>query len=140
MVLGKGSTTATLTTEDVQQLLARADEEFLVGAGLDPAHKRVLVIIPDGTRTAPIPLLFRLLYEQIGRRVARLDYLIALGTHPPMPEDAIAQLVGAGATERAAHYPNVTIFNHRWDQPEALQTIGVISRAEAARLTDGLLA
>ena len=52
MVLGKGSTTATLTTEDVQQLLARADEELLVGAGLDPAHKRVLVIIPDGTRTA----------------------------------------------------------------------------------------
>src|SRR6266536_5035842 len=140
MVLGKGSTTATLTTEDVQQLLARADEEFLVGAGLDPAHKRVLVIIPDGTRTAPIPLLFRLLYEQIGRRVARLDYLIALGTHPPMPEDAIEKLVGMSAAERAEHYPNVTVFNHRWDLPEALQTIGVISRAEAARLTDGLLA
>ena len=54
----------------------------------------MLVIIPDGTRTAPIPLLFRLLYEQIGRRVARLDYLIALGTHPPMSEEAIEQLVG----------------------------------------------
>src|SRR6266536_2505519 len=132
MVLGKGSTTATLTTEDVQELLASADEEFLVGAGLDPAGKRVLVIIPDGTRTAPIPLLFRLLYEQLGRRVAQLDYLIAMGTHPPMPEDAIAHLVGASAAERAARYPNVTIFNHCWDQPEALQTIGVIARAEAA--------
>ena len=61
----------------MRELLARA---------LDPMPldgKRVLVIIPDGTRTAPIPLLFRLLYEQVGRRVARLDYLIALGTHPP---------------------------------------------------------
>src|SRR6266513_911813 len=100
MVLGKGSTTATLTTEDVQQLLARADEKFLVGAGLDPTNKRVLVLIPDGTRTAPIPLLFRLLYEQFGRRAAQLDYLIALGTHPPMVHEAIDQLVGVTVTQR----------------------------------------
>ena len=164
MVVGKGSTTATLTTEDVQQLLARADEELLVGAGLDPTNKRVLVIIPDGTRTAPIPLMFRLLYEQIGRRVAQLDYLIALGTHPPMLHEAIDHLVGVravqrsnepgyivktpyidhlvgtSAAERAERYPNVRIFNHEWHNPQALQTIGVIPRAEAAELTGGLLA
>ncbi len=133
MVIGQGSTTDTLSAESVQDLLARA----LAPMALD--GQRVLVIIPDGTRTAPIPLLFRLLYDQIGRRVARLDYLVALGTHPPMPEDAIDRLVGVSAAERAEHYPNVTVFNHRWDLPEALQTIGVISRAEAARLTDGLL-
>ena len=73
MVIGKGSTTATLTVEDIQELLASAYDELLVGARLDPAHKRVLVIIPDGTRTAPIPLIFRLLYEQLGHRVAQLD-------------------------------------------------------------------
>src|SRR5437762_8365546 len=101
MVLGKGSTTATLTTEDVQQLLASAYGDLLVGAGLDPAHKRVLVIIPDGTRTAPIPLMFRLLYEQIGRHAAQLDYLIALGTHPPMLHEAIDHLVGVTVAQRA---------------------------------------
>ena len=58
MIVGKGSTTTTLTTEEIQELLARADKEVLVGAGLDPTNKRVLVIIPDGTRTAPIPLMF----------------------------------------------------------------------------------
>src|ERR671932_417915 len=133
MVFGEGTTARTLEAGDVQQLLAQA---------LDPLAldgKRVLVIIPDSTRTAPIPLIFRLLYAQIGRRVARLDYLIALGTHPPMSEAAIDRLVGVSAAERAQHYPNVTVFNHRWDQPEALQTIGTISRPEAARLTDGLL-
>ena len=139
MVLGKGSTTATLTTEDIQELLASADEELLLGAGLDPANKRVLVIIPDGTRTAPIPLMFRLLYEQFGRRVAQLDYLIALGTHPPMMHEAIDRLVGVTATERAERYPNVRIFNHDWANPQMLQTIGVIPRAEAAELTGGLL-
>src|SRR5437870_12402560 len=124
MVLGKGSTTATLTTEDVQQLLASAYGDLLVGAGLDPAHKRVLVIIPDGTRTAPVPLIFRLLYEQLGRCVAQLDYLIALGTHPPMSQEAIDRLVGASASEREDHYPNLRIFNHHWSQPETLDTIG----------------
>ncbi len=88
-------------------MLAEADDALLRGAGLDPAGKRVLVIIPDGTRTAPIPLFFRLLYEQLGRRAAQLDYLIALGTHPPMSEDAIDHLVGVTAAERAEHYPNV---------------------------------
>ena len=133
MIIGQGSTTKTLNAEDVQELLARGLESLPLDG------QRVLVIIPDGTRTAPIPLLFRLLYEQIGRRVARLDYLIALGTHPPMDEQAIAHLVGVSAAERAERYPNVTIFNHRWNVPDALQTIGTISREEAAQLSDGLL-
>jgi lactate racemase len=133
MVLGKGSTTEIVTDEDVRGLVASACERLPVDG------KRVLVIIPDGTRTAPIPLFFRLLYEQLGRRVSQLDYLIALGTHPPMPEEAIERLVGVSAAERAEHYPNVHIFNHHWSQPDMLRTIGTISREEAARLTDGLL-
>ncbi len=140
MVLGKGSITATLTTEDVQELLASAYDELLVGAGLDRTNKRVLVIIPDGTRTAPIPLMFRLLYEQFGRRTAQLDYLIALGTHPRMSQEAIDHLVGMTAVERAERYPNMHIFNHDWANPQMLQTIGVISRSEAGELTGGLLA
>ncbi len=55
MVIGQGSTAETLSADSVHDLLARA---------LDPLPldgKRVLVIIPDSTRTAPIPLLFRLL-------------------------------------------------------------------------------
>ncbi len=134
MVIGHGAVSGMLTPDGVQQLLAQACDPLPLDG------KRVLVIIPDSTRTAPIPLIFRLLYEQIGRRVARLDYLIALGTHPPMSEEAIAALVGVSASERAEHYPNVEVFNHRWDLPDSLQTIGVISRDEAAQLTDGLLA
>nr|BBH89967.1 hypothetical protein KTC_47180 [Thermosporothrix sp. COM3] len=134
MLQGKGSIHQELTETDVQELLAKSF------ASLPLDGKRVLVIIPDGTRTAPIPLFFRALYAQLGSRVERLDYLIALGTHPPMSEDAITLLVGATPEERAQHYPNVHIYNHQWDGPEALQTIGTISREEAARLTNGLLA
>jgi nickel-dependent lactate racemase len=134
MIQGKGSTTEILTAEDVQHLIMQACDPLPLDG------KRVLVIIPDGTRTAPIPLIFRLLYEQLGRRVARLDYLIALGTHPPMTGEAIDRLVGVQASERTERYPNVQIFNHHWAQPEMLKTIGVISRQETERLTGGLLA
>jgi len=114
----------------------------LLARALDPLPldgKRILAIIPDSTRTAPLPMMFRLLYERLGRRAARLDYLIALGTHPPMPEEAIERLVGVSAAERAEKYPNATVFNHRWDLPDTLQTIGVISRQEMAEITGGLL-
>lgn len=83
---GKGSTTELLEDAAAAELLAAAC------AGLPLDGKRVLVLIPDGTRNAPIPLLFRLLYEQLGERVTRLDYLVALGTHPPMSESAIDKL------------------------------------------------
>ena len=133
MILAKGSTTETLTPEDVQQLIAQGCDRLPLDG------KRVLVIIPDGTRTAPIALFFRLLYEQLGHRVARLDYLIALGTHPPMSEEAIDRLVGVTARERTERYPNVHVFNHHWAESEMLQIIGVISRQEAESLTEGLL-
>ena len=133
MIIGKGSTSEVLTGEDVRQLMAQACDPLPVDG------KRVLVIIPDGTRTAPIALIFHLLYEQLGQRVAQLDYLIALGTHPPMSEEAIEHLVGVSTRERVERFPKSRIFNHHWAQAEMLQTIGVISREEAARLTGGLL-
>lgn len=132
-MIGAGSPASTLGRDEIATLLMQAfDTQPLDG-------KRVLVIIPDGTRSAPIPLFFDLLYQTIGRRVARLDYLIALGTHPPMDADAIARLVGVTADERVARFPNVEVFNHHWHDPAALLTIGTISRTEAATLTDGLL-
>ncbi len=133
MLLGKGTATTTLTRDDVHDLVAQACEQLPVDG------KRVLVIIPDGTRTAPIPLFFRTLYANLGKRVASLDYLIALGTHPPMNEVEIERLVGVSAQERDEHYPNVHIFNHQWSNPAMLETIGTITRQEAEQLTSGLL-
>ena len=110
--------------------------------GLDPLDldgKRVLVIIPDGTRNAPIPLIYRLLHELIGARVNALDYLIALGTHPPMSEEAIATLVGMTAGERALQTPKSQVFNHEWDVGGALVEIGTLDEQTMATITDGLV-
>lgn len=110
--------------------------------GLDPLDvdgKRVLVIIPDGTRNAPIPLIYRLLHELIGARVTALDYLIALGTHPRMSEEAIATLVGMTAGERAVQTPKSQVFNHEWGFDRALVEIGTLDEQAMATITDGLV-
>ncbi len=129
---GWGSSSDLLDDATAAEILATACADVPVDG------KRVLVLIPDGSRHAPIPLLFRLLNEQLGARAAQLDYLIALGTHPPMAEAAIERLVGMSAAERAERFPTVRVFNHAWDRPEALAALGTIAAGEVERLTDGL--
>jgi nickel-dependent lactate racemase len=134
MVTGAGSAHDRLTESAVQSLLAEALEP------LPLERKRVLVILPDGTRHAPIPLLCRLLQDRLGRRVERLDYLIALGTHAPMNAEALEDHLGANAQALTERFPNVRLFQHQWNQPASLTTIGIIPRQETAELTGGLLA
>ena len=88
--------------------------------------KRVVLIVPDGTRTAPIGLLFRALHDQIGPAAKAFDVLIALGTHPPMSEQAICDRLEISRAERSGKYAGVNVYNHEWDNPDALRSIGVI--------------
>jgi len=109
-----------------------------------PAHrfhgKRVLLIIPDGTRTAPIGAVFKALHAEWSESVAALDILIALGTHPAMSEEAICERLEITGEERASQYRAVGFFNHEWDNPAALETLGVIPAEEIRTLSDGLFA
>src|SRR3954469_2818052 len=80
----------------------------------DYSGKRVLLIVPDGTRTAPIGVVFRALHSQIARGAAAFDVLIALGTHQPMNEAAICQRLEISEKERSKTYRQVKFFNHEW--------------------------
>jgi nickel-dependent lactate racemase len=133
MVIGKSYEEGFLSEDQVRELIAQALGEF------DLRNKRILVIIPDHTRTAPIPLFFRLFHELLGEKVAALDYLVALGTHQPMGEEALNKLVGVTAAERAERYSDVHIFNHRWDLPETFGTLGTITEHETRNTSQGLL-
>ncbi|ARA92647.1 hypothetical protein AWN76_005355 [Rhodothermaceae bacterium RA] len=133
MVIGNGYEQGYMSEEEARAILAEA----LRTHPLD--GKRLLIIIPDSTRTAPIPLMFRLFHELLADRVAALDYLVALGTHKPMSEDALNRLVGVTAEERRTTYAGVHVFNHRWDLPGTLIHIGTIPADEIGALTGGLL-
>lgn len=89
--------------------------------------QKVLVLIPDHTRTLPLPLLFRQLVEVLDD-VAQLDFMVALGTHPPLNEEQMNRLVGITAEERDQKYRHVGLHNHAWQDPQVLQTVGSISQ------------
>jgi nickel-dependent lactate racemase len=131
------------TGEDGQMsYLSEPDVREVIIQALEKANlrgRRVLVIIPDGTRTAPIPLFFRVFHEALRGKVAALDYLVALGTHPPMTDGALRRLVGITEEEQRTTYSEVQLMNHRWDQPGALVTAGTIPASEVGALSNGLL-
>ncbi|MGE3316078.1 MAG: lactate racemase domain-containing protein [Planctomycetaceae bacterium] len=101
--------------------------------------KRVLVIVPDATRTAPLPLLFRQLCRRLEGAASRLDVLIALGTHPPMTREQIAKLLGLGPDLALPSFPKLQVFNHAWDDPSQLTELGKLTRDETSEISDGLL-
>jgi len=130
-VIGKGYDDGYLEETEVRALMAEALEAWHL------AGKRVLVIIPDGTRTAPIPLFFKLFGELLDGRVAALDYLVALGTHQPMDDEALSRLVGVPV--QAGQAGQARVFNHRWDRPETFITLGTITADETHALSNGML-
>ena len=120
-----------VSPDAVADVLARA-------CPADGLHgKRVLAIVPDGTRTAPVGLVFRLLHEQLSGVVSALDVMIALGTHQPMSEAAICKRLDMTPEERTTRFKDVAFYNHEWDNPAALQRVGVLSADRIHELTDG---
>ena len=102
------------------------------------AGARVLAVIPDKTRDDNTDLLFPMISEELARRGAvAFDALVAQGTHPPMTDAEKRAKIGAGT----ASMPLLgTVFDHHWDRPAELLTLGTLSRAEIASLTGGLMA
>jgi lactate racemase len=105
----------------------------------DFAGKRVLLIVPDATRTAPMPVLFSAVHDRLAQDATKIDVLVALGTHPPMSEERICELLGISSEDRKGRYADVGLFNHEWDREDRLTTLGLLSKEETAEISDGLL-
>ena len=132
-VIGNGSAEGFLSENDVRDIVTRG----LAGINLD--GKKVLVLTPDSTRTAPLPMFFRLLVELVRPRAARLDFLVALGTHPLMSEERTNLLFGITAEERRAEFGGINIYNHAWNDPAELEEIGTLSTKTVERISGGLM-
>ncbi|MBK8022764.1 MAG: DUF2088 domain-containing protein [Chloroflexi bacterium] len=117
---------------------AEAVRETL-GAGLAGRFRgaRLLVLIPDHTRTIPLGMLFRIMVEILGD-ARQVDFMVALGTHPPLSDEALNVLVGITAEERAGAFRHIGLLNHAWDNPDALQQIGTITRDQVQQIAGDL--
>ncbi|MDZ4788112.1 MAG: lactate racemase domain-containing protein [Blastochloris sp.] len=105
---------------------------------LDADGKRILLIVPDATRTAPIGTAFKTLHAALSARAKEINVIFALGTHPPMSEEAMCQRLEITQEERQRSYHAVQMFNHAWDDPNELHTLGAIPRSEISDLSDAL--
>jgi nickel-dependent lactate racemase len=123
-----------LTPDRVNALVAQACPETVF------AGRRVLLIVPDGTRTAPVGLLFQALHAQLAGVSRAFDLLVALGTHQPMTEAAICQRLEISMAERQTRFRQVQFHNHAWDDPQALCEVGTIPAEEIRALSGGLFA
>jgi nickel-dependent lactate racemase len=131
MALGVGQADRLLSEAELRAVVADAAEALAARGG------RILALIPDGTRSMPMPFLHSLLDELLAPRVKALDYLVALGTHRPMSDEALGRLLGcpvnAGRTSRSR------VFNHEGQDPDALALLGTLPAREIAELTGGRL-
>jgi nickel-dependent lactate racemase len=121
-----------LSSQEVIQILR---------AGLPQAefqNRKVLLIVPDHTRTAPVGQMFQETYKWLSPVAKQIDVMVALGTHPPMSQEAICHRLGLTLEEKAKGYPKVQLLNHAWDDDKALVEVGKIASSEIRDLTDGL--
>jgi nickel-dependent lactate racemase len=101
--------------------------------------RSVCVLVPDTTRTCPLPVLLSAIHDALHGRASRLTVLVALGTHGPIGEAALAAHLGYPPGEPADRYPGTTVLQHAWWEPSTFAEIGTIGAGRIAELSGGLL-
>ncbi len=132
MIIGNDAIPRQKMEEEIYSLSERALSSLQLNG------RRILVIIPDTTRHAELPVFFKTLGRILEPKVSALDYLIATGTHRPLEMETILRLVGITAEEYKSIHTKTKFFNHSHNDPAQLRTIGRISASEMSGLSEGL--
>ena len=110
----------TQTRTHMQQLDERTLTD-IIQTGLAQRNwrgQRVLVLIPDGTRTMPMPRYFALVRTALRAAGATAQtWMVALGTHPAMDDAALSQLLGVDVRALQRDEPDIRVVNHAWQDP-----------------------
>jgi nickel-dependent lactate racemase len=100
----------------------------LAAAELD--GRSVCVIVPDATRSCPLPTLVSAVHEALHGRASSVTVLVALGTHAAMSPAQLAAHLGGP-------YEGVEVRNHEWWDPSALVSLGSIPASRVGELSGG---
>jgi nickel-dependent lactate racemase len=131
MVLGGAD--RVLGADEIRAFVA----DRLAGAGVE--GRSVCVLVPDATRSCPLPLLLDAVHGALHGRVSRLTVLVALGTHADLSEPALAAHLGYRPGAAAERYPGTAIRTHAWWDPATFVDLGEIPAERIAALSDGML-
>src|SRR5215831_13554369 len=136
--IGHGAARASLTIEELREIVRERLSEVASGS-------RVLAIIPDKTRDDNTHLLFPIVAEElVSRNIDVPDVLVAQGTHPAMSESdklakmGVSSLSEAGENGHSSEWHG-RVFDHGWNRPDELVTLGELNSSEVRRLTGGLM-
>jgi len=132
MVISKGGKNGSVELSEAAEAVGR----FF--AQNDYTGKRILLIVPDNTRSGPVGNVFKIIYDCLDQKAKAIDILVALGTHQPMSEEQICRRLAIGPDERKNRYASVRFFNHEWEKPETFTSIGKISADEIHQISNGL--
>ena len=97
---------------------------------LDLNGRSLCLVIPDATRSCPLPLLLDAVHEAVKARVSSCTVVIALGTHAPMSDESIRALVGTGS---------LVVVNHAWWEKHTFVGVGTLSSGTVGELSGGRL-
>jgi nickel-dependent lactate racemase len=128
-----GGADRVLTAQEVTTFVT----EQLGAVDLD--GRSVCVLVPDATRSCPLPLLLDAVHGVLHGRVSRLTILVALGTHAPMDDVALSRHLAYPAGGLEQRYPGATVANHEWWRPETFVSVGTIPSARIEELSAGRL-
>lgn len=108
-------------------------------ADVDLDGRSLCLLVPDGTRSCPLPLLIDAVHRAVHRRVAAMTAVVALGTHAAMTAPALADWFGYPTGRLDERYPGLRVINHAWWDPDTFVSLGTIGASRIAELSDGRL-
>ena len=127
-----GSAEGYLSPDQVKAFL---EAEF---ARIDVDGKNVCLLVPDDTRSCPLPQLLPIVYAALAPRAAKLTALIALGTHAAMSDEAINKFFAAGEDVKAL-WPKLEFVNHEWWKHETFANLGDVTAPQLKEISEGRL-
>lgn len=131
MLVSYGSTAHSISYEDIRDLVGLHVREQQL------ADKRVLLIVPDKTRSGPTPLFLRALAERLCPIATGLDAMVALGTHDPLKGDAFEEYTRAIQAGGDCGGRPPRILQHHFRATSQLRLVANLSAAEVSDMTMG---
>lgn len=129
-----GDASGVLTDEQIHEHIVKSL------ATIDFDGKSVALVVPDATRSCPMPVLLRAVHEALSGRARSVECVVALGTHQAMSEEQIAKYLGFEPNNSEETYPGWSIKNHEWwNEEETFADLGVIPADEVTAYSGGRL-